>query len=503
MATPTTDTLRAYYPHKDIAADGNPVTTYVADAGCTTTALVDAALIEGDDYWNGGVGVFLGDVTAALEGHFFHVKDFVSGTDTIEPAKPFPAAPAAGDSYRLFLGGGFRSSHEIFGMLAGGVSPEFGAVVGTNVTGLTIKKLSRRLGAGTLSLFYDQSENLLFAKMDAEAFGVGLDVSGDVTDGHVFAADGQSWVRVDVTSVSLPVGDETDTFTIAKPSGTVIPDYEGYETDSALAGKTRYRLVVVKNEDGGGGVMVGAGVGVAKPAGSASALAAGESLTTAAGSFDVDDATGWPTRGFWLKNTTVNGGSGDCRYINYRSGVTLAAFAVNWATLGFDAGLPAEIVQGDLIEDMTSGATAEVDQVTLASGTWAGSNAAGTLLLKDVSGTFGNDNGIKFQGGAQVATANGASALGLRGYTATAWSAADAVELMPDVDIGLGTATVNEFETPASETIQPDGVTFSVDGIDLGHMEDGDIQGIWFREWILSGHQARANVDADLTFSWS
>ena len=197
----------------------------------------------------------------------------------------------------------------------------------------------------------------------------------------------------------------------------------------------------------------------------------------------------------------MNSTKTDCRYVNYRSGNTLACFGVAWATLGFDAG-DVELVQGDSINDATSGATAVVDQIVVTSGTWAGNDAAGTLLLRNVVGTFGNDNNIRV-GVTVYAVADGASALGLRGYTAVSWAEADVIELMADSDIGLGTAVTNEFEAPTAETIAPDGVTFGIASIDLGHIADAAQVGIWRREWIIAGHQARADVDATITYSWS
>jgi hypothetical protein len=65
----------------------------------------------------------------------------------------------------------------------------------------------------------------------------------------------------------------------------------------------------------------------------------------------------------------------------------------------------------------TSGATAVVDQVVLTSGTWAGGNAAGALLLKKVVGAFSNGEYLRVSS-INMARAAAASVLGLRGYTA-------------------------------------------------------------------------------------
>jgi hypothetical protein len=506
MPTPTADKLRVFFPSKYLAADGGALPQRTADAGGTLSTIVDAALTEADDYWNGAVGWFDGNTpTVALQGQFFHVKDFDAATDTIILSKDLPAAPAAGDTFRLVLGGNWRSSVEAFGMLVGGVLPELKTVSGVNITGLTIKKASAFLGAGTLAVFYKRTQQMLFIKMGTQAFGVGLDVSTSVTNGIVFAADGQAWLQVDVNAALLPTVDKTDTWTLAFPERTLTPDYEGYETKNDIGGKTRYRLEAVKNTDLAD-AMVDLSVFTGKPAGNVTALATGQSLGLVAGSFDVTDATGWPTKGFWIRNKTVNGGVGDCRYVNYRSGNTLYCFGVDWATLAFGTGT-SEIRQGDVLTGATSGATAVVDQVFLTSGSWAGGDAAGTLLLKKVVGTFTNTEFLRVLG-VNMAPATANSVLGLRGYTAVAWAAGNQVEPMPDVDVGANKPANNQYENPASETVAPANVVFkdafsSTTALVLGNLAADKLHGVWRREWIMDGHQARAGVDADTRYIWS
>ena len=124
MATPTADKLRVHFPSKNLAADGDALPTYTADAGGALNAIVDAALTQADGYWAGAVGWFLGNTpTVALQGQFFHVKSFDAATDKLTLSRELPAVPAAGDTFRLVLGGNWRSSHETFGMLMGGVLP--------------------------------------------------------------------------------------------------------------------------------------------------------------------------------------------------------------------------------------------------------------------------------------------------------------------------------------------------------------------------------------------
>jgi len=505
MATPTADKLRIYFPSKHLAADGDALPQYTADGG-TLETITDAALTQADGYWNGALGWFEGDtLTPELCGQFFHVRSFDAATDTLTLSRELPAAPQAGDTYRLVLGGNWRSSHETFGMLVGGQLPELQPVSGVNITGLTIKKASALLGEGTLTVEYTRSLQIIRIKMDAQDLGVGLDVSAGVTDGIVFAADGQAFIQMDVNASLLPTSDQTDTWTLAYPERTFTPDYEGYETKNDVGGKTRYRLECVKNVDPSD-PMVDLTVYAGKPGGMATAVASGHSLGLAAGSFDVDNAADWPVRGFWIMNRTANSGAGDCRYVNYRSGNTLYCLAVDWAVLGFDAG-SIQINQGDEITDATSGATAVVDQVAVTSGDWGTGDAAGTLLLKKVVGSFGDNHNLQV-GGSTVAVADGDAVPGLRGCTAVNWTAGDQIELMPDVDIGMNKPAANQYENPASEAVAPDNVVFVTAWnkdtvLELGNLAPGKLQGVWRREWIMDGHQSRSGIIADTRYSWS
>lgn len=76
--------------------------------------------------------------------------------------------------------------------------------------------------------------------------------------------------------------------------------------------------------------------------------------------------------------------------------VSVTAFAADktWigsiSTIGYDSGSD-EPTAGDELEGTTSGAIATFVSATLASGTWAGNDAAGVLTLRTVSGTFVED----------------------------------------------------------------------------------------------------------------
>jgi hypothetical protein len=58
----------------------------------------------------------------------------------------------------------------------------------------------------------------------------------------------------------------------------------------------------------------------------------------------------------------------------------------------FSSGGTTEVAAGATIKGATSNATATVVQVLLYSGTWAGGDAAGFFVVRDVVGTFGSEN---------------------------------------------------------------------------------------------------------------
>lgn len=92
------------------------------------------------------------------------------------------------------------------------------------------------------------------------------------------------------------------------------------------------------------------------------------------------------------------------------AGVLYKATTSGWAAqslghiLRFDAG-STTFSEGDTVTGGTSSATATVRRVVLSSGSWSSGNAAGFLVVSDISGTFADNESIT--SGAGAATANG------------------------------------------------------------------------------------------------
>lgn len=90
-------------------------------------------------------------------------------------------------------------------------------------------------------------------------------------------------------------------------------------------------------------------------------------------------------------------------------------------TMAFTSGGTNEIKAGHTIIGATSGARARVRQVLADTGTWAGGDAAGTLILDtdSISGTFTSEN-IYYDGSSSTNDATGAAVANIGTKTTTA-----------------------------------------------------------------------------------
>lgn len=81
-------------------------------------------------------------------------------------------------------------------------------------------------------------------------------------------------------------------------------------------------------------------------------------------------------------------------------------------TMAFTSGGTTAPIVGETVTGATSGATGVITDWYITGGTWAGGDAAGTMILKQVTGTFGSENlngssaGANFAAGAAVANIN-------------------------------------------------------------------------------------------------
>lgn len=462
---------RFYYPKHDGTADGQALTAHVVDAGSTASTIVCNELTGADDAYNDWT--VLGLTGTNLAGVAAHAKDFVASTDTLTLARALAGAPGTADTFRLISTGAgeFRSSLEIPGLAA--TSP-------TGLTGATINYASPLCGTGTLYIDWDRDGTTMALKAPGDTqYGAAVTVAANGTY-SLFSNDEDKCVDVVATYASLPVADAVGTSTLSQYEGRLFPHVEGYQSSPGLI---RYRSVFVKNENG-------TDTAHEVKAYLEPRVTAATTLSTAAGSgtasFTVASGTAMPARSFWLKNTDTT----DYRYIKYRSGNTLFPAAVDWAKLSFDAGTDAGtagIAVGDEISGTASGATATVMSVGVTSGAWASGDAAGVLYLKDISGTFVNNESLEVSS-VVLATAAADSSLGYRDgtYTAT-WGTAVNVAVAPDLDIAraaLDGGTTLPTDLAALDYSAP---TTGDTGIDLGggELAPAAKDGIALRQWIV------------------
>ena len=142
--------------------------------------------------------------------------------------------------------------------------------------------------------------------------------------------------------------------------------------------------------------------------------------------FDGTTVDGEPVPGSTGTPTTIvsaSGAQGDLMGISYHGDWTTGAAgvmvltnitgtfvdneALNMPLLAFNTGAE-EISEGDAIVGASSGKTATVTSVRLATGTWAGGDAAGSLSIKNNSGTWTASEAINVNG-VQHALVNGSS----------------------------------------------------------------------------------------------
>lgn len=492
-----TNDLKIYYPGKILGGDGGALTEYVADSG-SLDSLVDAALTQADDFWNGGIIIFLGDTpTVALRGYTAHIKDFVASSDTLTFAKALPAVVATGEKYKLIMGGNYRSNTQVLGQQISGVFPELQPIALVNITGVTVKYVSPGMEFSGLVVDFDSGgPGIILNNSVTYPFLI----TGNETD-LVLRDDDERFIIIDIVFASLPVIDKQDTLILSFQSQTFTPDVDGYESKNALKGKTRYRLQVIKNE--GSNTMNSLEVSMTSPV-TSTTVGTGETSDLSANTFDVTDGSAFPDGGFWLENTTQN----DCRYVQTRSGNAMTVAASNaWTKFVIDANNTVEPFPGDAITGPSGDGI--IDSIRLHSGTWAGGDANATIYVKDLTGSFLNTEQIQISA-VNIGLANGNDVKGLRDKVGVTWVATDVVRLMSAADFAIQAPSTLQFSDPASETEYPDEALNFVsnqgvlsEAVNIGALTAGSIYGVWFREWIMDGMKTNVGLDASNEFFWS
>ncbi len=177
-----------------------------ADAGGTVNTLVDAELVQANDYWNNAL-LTITDTTDDLapEGETSFVTDFDAGTDTLTFSPALTVAPDAGDTYTVDFATLIDRSY--YGLEFDGVGDVVDCGVGTGnafgdgVTEITVELWFKAdvtndndgifyIGdyAGTQGEFYLQiGGDVLSFRMDNLAFNQGVGFSDVVNWYHIVA----------------------------------------------------------------------------------------------------------------------------------------------------------------------------------------------------------------------------------------------------------------------------------------------------------------------------
>ena len=237
MATLTSHSPGLYYASRDLPHSGADAPDRIVGADATSMMIPVPGITEPDGFWNGAIGYFRHYDASVLRGHTFHVRSWNHATRTLTLALPLPTAPVAGDTLKLFKGGKYASNQEVLGVKISGKQPEVESVTGPNITGVTLKKASGRLGEGVITVRYDASTKALSLRMGDGNDGPEVVLTGDATNTAVYNVDNAGFILVDVAFASLPATTVTDSLTLSFPKGNFIPDDESYETSGAL---TRY-----------------------------------------------------------------------------------------------------------------------------------------------------------------------------------------------------------------------------------------------------------------------
>ena len=504
---PTPDYLGLFYPSKELIAPGAASPDRIVGPGSTLLNIATTSLTEATDFWNGAVGFFCGSSTATLRGITFHVRKWDKENGKLQITSPLPTIPVAGDMFKLFVGGKTSSAQEVLSMKVSNKQPEVDTVNGPNITGITIKKASAMLGEGTLELYYTGSTKSLKLRMNGGDYGQEVFLTADAQNVPIYNKDLAGFILVDVVFSSLRTSSYySDSYTLTTPKGNLIPNFEGFETNDGY-GRTRYHLVVAKNKSTSTlDAMNCFSIWTGKPAGTASTPNGTYGISYAAPqSMTISNATTWPTRGFWIRNKTRN----DLRYVDFRSGNTLYLKAIDWGVMTFKTG-KIEIKPGMTLGNSTSNPSisAVVDQVILSSGSWTNGDAAGTFHFKKYTGTsvFGTTSNL-YLGDQLAAVGNGTSSRGFRGLQAQAWYNGDVVEPTSDIDIGVNLPAGGYFRDPVNENTTPEGIVFGHypsqdECLIVESLLGGASVGIWIKQTIIDGTQARENLEGDINAAW-
>ena len=488
--------FKMYYTGFEVSSDGGALPQKTVTVNATTYTTIPWVDTTGVD-WENAIGYFdPSTTTEGLRSQFFTVRS-ASATQIILDA-PLSELPVIGDTFRLAAGGRFRSSTPIPINTVDAKVVEIQTMALTIVTGVTIKQC-----CSEVDLYIKHTPlptgPVLFLSTDGETWGTPLEVDVGVNDGYLQTTTGE-WVSVDVTAGSLSVAETQEVLLVGPLWGALVPVVwmVSENQDSVV-----HHYAVAQNESDYDTDDVEVQC--------LTTVGSGEIATTY--SRDVDDTLtltnvdGLPGKDFWL---FLNTSDGDLAYVTRRAGNTCyIADTFDWQEVPFDTGGNEPLI-GGLVDADGRGGTLRA--LYLTSGSWAGGDAAGLMILSGCGLLLLNNDQI-VQDSVNIALVAGGGVQTMRGFVRqSSWSIGESVLWYPPYDVvGIDPDNNNEFETVEDSQSILSGVVFPTWAYSAGEWIAGTFTafGPWeqkqiiIRQYLLGDSQGALEIENTLSFDWN
>jgi hypothetical protein len=348
-------------------------------------------------------------------------------------------------------------------------------------------------------LRYDVDDKVLAISSDGSTWCGSLDVSGDVSGGYLEATDG-SWLSLDVLRISLPIATTEERLLATPIVGAWVPPVwiDSENEDSVL-----HHCAVLRNDSEESGDVVDITLQATDTVGTALVAV---SCIGAATTLTLSSVVGLPARDFWLY---LNDSSGDLRYVRHRAANTCyLADTSTWQEVPFVTGSQAPTM-GATLSAGSAGATLRAVYVT--SGSWAGGDAAGVLVVSGADGLFAATETI-LEDSSSIAVVGGAGgAWAIRGFARqSSWLVGEAVQWYPPFDVlALSGDSTGEFvqvanaqaDVPAQYAVWSL-ASEGYEGPTVSAFGPADVAALVLRRYLLSDLAGHIQLSTQLGIVW-
>jgi len=483
----TPNQLEWYYASADLAADGESLPIQLVTEDSSNESVIPCV---GEASWIGAVGWFaLNTASAALRGQFFAIAD--ADANGIRTVIPLPTTPVAGDKFVVARGLGYRSATRIPFCRINGFPPTLTTVSVEGISGVTIRNA---VATRNLWLIYDSTDEVLRLSADATSYGPPLDVSSDVANGYIQAPTGD-WISVDVAASELPAEDATATLFVTPIVGSLVPPVwvEAEATERVLHAYAALR------HSGSESVSPKT---ISDTSGSAYVA---DTYNDGDQYIDLYGVESLPLYDFWL---CLDESPADVRYVVRRAGSRVyLADTSEWMEVEFDGGSTEPVIGATVSVDS---ATGTLEAVSLESGSWAGGDAAGIMVVSRATGLFSVGQPIVQD---SVSLANVVDARwAIRGLTRrVSWPVGAVVRAYPYYDVAVVPADsglrIGDADRARGVVDASFGVWSYLDdrweGADCGAMENGDVVGVVIRRYLVAEMSGNLRSFERIGAAWS